>query len=77
MIFFEFCEIFKNTFFTEHLWTTASGDDISQSYVTSWPALSCDTSVRNDSSDQTQFVKESPDAISCQDDELLQILEDL
>ena len=21
----EFCEIFKNTFFTEHLWTTASG----------------------------------------------------
>ena len=22
---FEFCEIFKNTFFTEHLWTTASG----------------------------------------------------
>ena len=20
----EFCEIFKNTFFTEHLWTTAS-----------------------------------------------------
>ena len=22
----EFCEVFKNTFFTEHLWTTASGD---------------------------------------------------
>ena len=22
----EFCEIFKNTFFTEHLWTTASGN---------------------------------------------------
>ena len=21
---YEFCEIFKNTFFTEHLWTTAS-----------------------------------------------------
>ena len=21
----EFCEIFKNTFFTEHIWTTASG----------------------------------------------------
>ena len=21
----EFCEIFKSTFFTEHLWTTASG----------------------------------------------------
>ena len=21
----EFCEIFKNTFSTEHLWTTASG----------------------------------------------------
>ena len=24
MFFCEFCEIFKNTFFTEHLWTTAS-----------------------------------------------------
>ena len=23
---FEFCEIFKNTFFTDHLWTTASED---------------------------------------------------
>ena len=23
---FEFCEISKNTFFTEHLWTTASND---------------------------------------------------
>ena len=21
----DFCEIYKNTFFTEHLWTTASG----------------------------------------------------
>ena len=77
MFSFEFCEIFKNIFFTEHLWTTASGDDLSQSYVTSSPALSCDTSVCNDSSDQTEFVKESPDAISCQDDELLRILEDL
>ena len=25
MFFSEFCEISKNTFFTEHLWTTASG----------------------------------------------------
>ena len=25
----EFCEIFKNTFFTEHLWTTASKHQIS------------------------------------------------
>ena len=24
MFFGEFCEIFKNTFFTEHLWTIAS-----------------------------------------------------
>ena len=24
---FEFCEIFKSTFFTEHLWVTASGYD--------------------------------------------------
>ena len=24
----EFCEISKNTFFTEHLWTTASADGI-------------------------------------------------
>ena len=24
MLFFEFCEIFKNTFFTEHVWGTAS-----------------------------------------------------
>ena len=23
-VFCEFCKIFKNTFFTEHLWTTAS-----------------------------------------------------
>ena len=74
---FEFCEIFKNDFFTEHLWTTASGDDLSQYHVTSPPVLSCDTSVCNNSSDQTEFVKESPDAISCQDDELLRILEDL
>ena len=51
--------------------------DLSQSYVTSSSALSCDTSVCNDSLDQTEFVKESPDAISCQDDQLLRILEDL
>ena len=25
---FEFCEIFKNTFFTEHLWATASGTKV-------------------------------------------------
>ena len=25
MFYCEFCEIFKNTFFTEHLWTSASG----------------------------------------------------
>ena len=30
----EFCEIFKNTFFTEHLWTTASGDF---NYLCSFP----------------------------------------
>ena len=24
ILFFEFCEIFKNTFFTEHVWGTAS-----------------------------------------------------
>ena len=24
VFFYEFCEISKNTFFTEHLWTTAS-----------------------------------------------------
>ena len=24
----EFCEIFKNTFFTEHLWTTTSGENL-------------------------------------------------
>ena len=24
----KFCEIFSNTFFTRHLWTTASGDNI-------------------------------------------------
>ena len=27
----EFCEITKNTFFTEHLWTTASGTRIDSS----------------------------------------------
>ena len=31
----------------------------------------------NNSPDQTEFVKESPDANSSQDDELLRILEDL
>ena len=31
----------------------------------------------NNSSDQTEFVKESPDVISSQDDELLRILQDL
>ena len=46
---FEFCKIFKNTFFTEHLRTTASWDDLSQSYVTSPLALRCDTSVCNNS----------------------------
>ena len=50
---------------------------LTQSYVTSPPVLSCDSSVCNNSSDQTEFVKESLDAISCQDDELLRILEDL
>ena len=75
MFSFEFSKIFKNTFFTEYLSTTASGDDLSQSYVTS--VLSCDTSVCNNSSDQTEFAKESPDTISSQDDELLRILEDL
>ena len=49
---FEFCESFKNTFFREHLRTTASGDDLSQSYATSPPVLSWDTSVCNNSSDQ-------------------------
>ena len=76
MFSFEFCEIFKNTFFTEHLRTTASGDDLSQSYVTS-PSVLSYISVCNNSSDQKEFVKESPDAISCQDDELLRILGDL
>ena len=75
MFSFEFCKIFKNTFFTEYLRTTASGDDLSQSYVTS--VLSCDASVYNNYSHQTESVKESPDAISSQDDELLQILADL
>ena len=28
----EFCEIFKNTFFTEHLWTTAFGANISEAF---------------------------------------------
>ena len=74
---FKFREIFKNTFFTEHFRTTASADDLSQSYVTSPPVSSCNTSVCNNSSNQTEFFKESPDAISCQDDELLRILEDL
>ena len=72
---FEFSEIFKNTFFKEYLRTTASGDDLSQSYVTS--VLSCDTLVCNNSSDQTEFAEESPDTILSQDDELLRILEDL
>ena len=31
----------------------------------------------NNSSDQTEFVKESPDVISSQDDELLRIVQDL
>ena len=26
MFSYEFCEIYKNTFFTEHLWMTASAD---------------------------------------------------
>ena len=52
-------------------------DDVSQSYVISPPVLSCDTSVRNNSSDKTEFVKESPDAISSQDDEFLRVFEDL
>ena len=51
--------------------------DVSQSYVTSPTVLNCDTFVCNNSSDQTEFVKESPDVISSQDDELLRILEDL
>ena len=46
---FEFCKIFKSTFFTEHLRTTASGDDLSQSYATSPPVLRCDTSVCDNS----------------------------
>ena len=29
----EFCEIFKNTFFTEHLWTTASVNTIAVSKI--------------------------------------------
>ena len=52
-------------------------DDVSQSYVTSPPVLNYDTSVCNNSSDQTEFVKESPDVILSQDDELLRILQDL
>ena len=52
-------------------------DDVSQSYVTSPPVLNCDTSVCNNSSDQTEFVKESPDVSLSQDDELLRILQDL
>ena len=72
---FEFRKIFKNTLFTEYLWTTAFGYNLSQSYVTS--VLSCDTLVCNNSSGQTEFFKESPDAILSQDDELLWILEDL
>ena len=68
---FEFYKIFKNIFFTKHLQTTAAGDDLAQSQVTSPPVLSSDTSVCKNSSDQTEFVKESPDAISSQDDELL------
>ena len=27
MFSYEFCEIFKNTFFTEHVWATASDDE--------------------------------------------------
>ena len=72
-----FAKFLRTLFFTEHLGTTASGDDQSQSYVASAPILSCDTSVCNNSSDQTEFVQESPDAISSQDDELLRIFEDL
>ena len=34
----EFCEIFKNTFFTEHLWTTAfvPGENYIIIYVNAW-----------------------------------------
>ena len=52
-------------------------DDISHSYVTSPHVLNCDTSVCNNSSDVKDFVKEPPDVISSQDDELLRILQDL
>ena len=32
----EFCEISKNTFFTEHLWTTASKIVLGKIYAKQW-----------------------------------------
>ena len=52
-------------------------DDVSQSYVTYLPVLSCDTSVCNNSSNQTGFVKKSPGLFSTQDDKILRIFKDL
>ena len=40
-------------------------------------ALSCDTSMCNNSSNQKEFDKESADVFSNPDDDLLRILEDL
>ena len=32
----EFCEIYKNTFCTEHHWTAASGSRVALNNMTSW-----------------------------------------
>ena len=52
-------------------------DDVSQSYITYLPVLSRDTSVCNNSSNETGFVKTSPGLFSTQDDKILRIFKDL
>ena len=50
-------------------------DDASQSYVTSRTVSNGDILLCNNSSDHTEFVRESPDAISSHNHELLHILQ--
>ena len=52
-------------------------DNVSHSYITSQSVLIFDYSVCNNSSDQTEFVKQSSDTFSSQYDELFHVLEDL
>ena len=50
-------------------------DDASQSYVTSPTVSNGNILLCNNSSDHTEFVRESPDAISSHNHELLHILQ--